>query len=102
VVHAADPSRFEPLRHLKGLREFKSCWTQGLTDAGAAHLEACEEIETVNVMGSPSGDGLIRAMAGKTTLRFLNTGRGVTDAGIPALHAIPAKKDGWAARSAPD
>ena len=81
---------FEPLRHLKGLREFKSCWTQGLTDAGAAHLEACGEIETINVMGSPSGDGLIRAMAGKTTLRFLNTGRGVTDAGIPALHAIPA------------
>jgi len=83
---------FEPLRHLKGLREFKSYWTQGLTDAGAAHLEACEQIETVNVMGSPSGDGLIRAMAGKTTLRFLDTGRGVTDAGIPVLHAIPAFK----------
>jgi hypothetical protein len=83
---------FEPLRHLKGLREFKSCWTQRLTDAGAVHLESCGEIESVNVMGSPSGNGLIRAMAGKTTLRFLNTGRLVTDEGVPALHAIPAFK----------
>ena len=81
---------FEPLRHLKRLREFKSCWTQSLTDAGAAYLDQCAEIETVNVMGSPSGDGLIHAMADKPALRFLNTGRGVTDAGIRALHAVPA------------
>ncbi len=83
---------FEPLRHLTQLRQFKSCWTQGLTDAGAAHLAACDLLESVNVMGSPAGDGLIRAMAGKTMLRFLDTGRGVTDAGIADLHRIRAFK----------
>jgi hypothetical protein len=81
---------FQPLNQLTQLREFKSCWTQGLTDAGAAHLAACDRLESVNVMGSAAGDGLIRAMAGKATLRFLDTGRGVTDAGIPGLHHVPA------------
>ena len=83
---------FEPLRHLTQLRQFKSCWTQGLTDGAAAHLAACDRLESVNVMGSAAGDGLIRALAGKTALRFLDTGRGVTDAGIPDLHQIPAFK----------
>ena len=46
---------FEPLRHLTELRQFKSCWTQGLTDAAAAHLAACDRLESVNVMGSPPG-----------------------------------------------
>jgi hypothetical protein len=83
---------FEPLRHLTRLRQFKSCWTQGLTDRAAAHLVACDLLESVNVMGSAAGDGLIRALAGKTGLRFLDTGRGVTDKGIPELHQIPAFK----------
>ena len=80
---------FEPLRHLTQLREFKAYWTQGFNDAAAAHLAACECLETVNVIGSAAGDGLIRALAGKASLRFLDTGRGVTDAGIPGLHQIP-------------
>jgi hypothetical protein len=83
---------FEPLRHLPQLREFKAYWTQGLTDEGASHLAGCELLERVNVIGSPAGDGLIRALAGKTALRFLDTGRGVTDAGIADLHRIPAFK----------
>jgi hypothetical protein len=78
------------VRHLSYLREFKACWTQGLTDTGVSHLEACERIETVNVMGTPSGDGAIRALAGKPLLRFLNTGRGVSGDGLPRLHDIPA------------
>jgi len=81
---------FEPLRHLTGLRQFKSCWTQGFTDSAAAHLAACDRLESVNAMGSAAGDGLIRALAGKGAIRFLETGRGVTDAGIPELHHIPA------------
>jgi hypothetical protein len=84
---------FESLRHLRNLRQFKACWTQALSDAGAAHLAACDLLETVNVMGTPCGDGLIRALEGKSALRFLDTGRGVTDAGIPALHRIPAFKE---------
>ena len=83
---------FEPLRHLTQLRQFKSCWTQGFSDSAAAHLAACDRLESVNVMGSAAGDGLIRALAGKTALRFLDTGRGVTDKGIPDLRHIPAFK----------
>jgi hypothetical protein len=83
---------FEPLRRLTHLRHFKSCWTQGFTDTAAAHLAACDRLESVNAMGSAAGDGLIRALAGKTALRFLDTGRGVTDQGIPDLHHIPAFK----------
>jgi hypothetical protein len=81
---------FEPLRFLAQLRQFKSCWTQGFTDSAAAHLAACDHLESVNVMGSAAGDGLVRALAGKTALRFLDTGSGVTDRGIPDLHHIPA------------
>lgn len=89
--HTALTARaFEPLRHLTQLREFKSCWTQGFTDSAAAHLAACDRLESVNAMGSAAGDGLIRALAGKTALRFLDTGHGVTDRGIPDLHHIPA------------
>jgi len=81
---------FEPLRELARLRRFSSCWTQGFDDRAAAHLTACERLERVNVIGSTCGDGLIRTLAGKEALRFLDTGRGVTDAGIPALRQIPA------------
>src|SRR5581483_2906135 len=72
---------FEPLHHLSQLRHFKSCWTQGFTDNAAAHLASCHCLESVNVMGSAAGDGLIRALAEKTALRFLETGRGVSDEG---------------------
>ncbi|MFN7919485.1 MAG: hypothetical protein U0Q16_05275 [Bryobacteraceae bacterium] len=89
--HTALTARaFEPLRHLAQLRRFQCCWTQGFTDEAAACLAACDRIETVNAMGTPAGDGLIRALAGKADLRYLDTGHGVTDAGIPALHRIPA------------
>lgn len=81
---------FLPLRQLPRLRNFKSCWTQGFTDLAAGYLAACDDLESVNVMGSAAGDGLIRALAGKIKLRFLDTGRVVTDAGIPALHEIPS------------
>ena len=43
-------------------------------------------------MGSPTGDGAIEALAGKSHLRQFNTGRLVTDAGLPLLHAIPRLK----------
>jgi hypothetical protein len=90
-THTALGARaFEPLRKLKQLRNFKSCWTAGFTDQAAAQLESCEWLESVNVLGSNAGDGLIRALAGKLTLRFLETGRGVTDDGIRHLHKIAA------------
>lgn len=81
---------FEPLRQLTNLTRFSAYWTRGFTDQAAAHLAACDALESVNVLGSAAGDGLIRALAGKTRLRYLDTGRSVSDEGIPALHQIPA------------
>jgi hypothetical protein len=43
-------------------------------------------------MGTAAGDGLIQALAGKSNLRRLKTGRNVTDAGIKLLHELPVFK----------
>ena len=88
--HTALTARaFAPLRHLSRLQCFQSSWTPGFNDAAAANLAICEHIVTVHVLGSAAGDGLIRALAGKSGLRFLDTGYGVTDAGLAALRDIP-------------
>jgi hypothetical protein len=87
------PRAFEPLRHLKRLRQFRCYWTPGFTDEAAAYLASCDALESVNALGSAAGDGLIRALAGKTALHCLETGHGVTDQGIPYLHKIPAFKE---------
>jgi hypothetical protein len=87
----------EVLRHLPNLRDFEMTWQSGISDAGAANLRFCERIERVNLMGSPTGDGAIRALAGKPNLRRFSTGRMVTDEGLPLLHSIPHLKT-WQAR----
>lgn len=79
----------EAVRPLQGLRNFKMCWTQGISDAGVAHLASADRLETVNLMGTPSGDGVIGALAGKSNLCRLHTGRGVTDTGLALLGQIP-------------
>jgi hypothetical protein len=80
------------LRHLKQLRRFQICWQQNVSDAGMANLSFCEHLEIANLMGTPAGDQTIRALGGKRKLRHFNTGRGVTDRGIPLLHEIPMFK----------
>jgi hypothetical protein len=64
-------------------------WAQRITDAGMAHLAFCDALEQVNLMGTPTGDGLLGALRGKRHLRSLKTGKRVTDAGIPLLHDLP-------------
>jgi hypothetical protein len=81
------------LGSLTGLRRFQSCWTQGISDAGAANLAACDRLESVDLLGTAAGDGLIEALAGKASLRMLKTGRGVTDRGIELLHNLPVFKN---------
>lgn len=78
------------LRHLKELRRFAAGWAPHFTDAGMANLAGCEQIVAVNLMGTNTGDGAIRALAGKRHLRHFKTGRLVSDAGIQPLHDIPA------------
>jgi hypothetical protein len=80
------------LRHLPNLRHFEMTWQGGITDEGVDHLRFCERLEVVNLMGSPTGDGAIRALAGKPHLRRFSTGRLVTDEGLPLLHQFPRLK----------
>jgi hypothetical protein len=79
----------EVLRHLPNLRELKMTWQRGVSDAGVANLRFCEKLESVNLMGTPTGDGAIDALRGKPGLRRLSTGRLVTDAGLAHLRDFP-------------
>ncbi|HLM98530.1 MAG TPA: hypothetical protein VK335_04575 [Bryobacteraceae bacterium] len=63
----------EALRHLTELRRFQSCWTRGISDSGATNLAFCDHLESVDLMGTAAGDGLIQALAGKSNLRRLKT-----------------------------
>ncbi len=80
------------LKHLPGLRRFEVCWQQNVTDAGMANLAFCRHLEIVNLLGTPSGDGAIEALCGKTQLRRFRTGRNVTDVGLGLLHEFPMFK----------
>lgn len=80
------------VRELPSLRRFQASWPQRITDGGARSLGACDKLESVNLMGTPTGDDTIRALRGKPQLRELKTGKLVTDAGIPLLHDLPVFK----------
>jgi hypothetical protein len=82
----------EVLRHLKGLRRFKMCWPQRITDAGVAHLSGCDRLESVDLLGTPTGDGAVHALTGKPKLRLFKSGNRVTDAGVARLHEFPVFK----------
>jgi hypothetical protein len=82
----------EVLRHLPNLRSFEMTWQRGISDTGVANLKFCENLERVNLMGSPTGDGAIEALRGKPRLRRFSTGKLVTDAGLPLLHDFPLLK----------
>lgn len=79
----------EALRHLPELRRFQMCWQSGISDAGISPLAFCNLLESVDLLGSPTGDGAIRALAGKPNLRHFKTGKFVTDAALPLLHQFP-------------
>ncbi len=77
------------LTQLTNLKRFQSCWTPGISDAGAAHLASCDLLESVNLLGTPTGDGVLQGLAGKRFLRRLHTGRNVTDRGLQLLQQFP-------------
>ncbi|MDX2041378.1 MAG: hypothetical protein SF097_09015 [Acidobacteriota bacterium] len=82
----------EVLRHLPALRKFQMCWPQRITDAGVANLAFCDQLERVDLLGTPTGDGAIRALAGKPRLSHFKTGNQVTDDGLALLHEFPVFK----------
>lgn len=79
----------EVLQHLPNLRHLEMAWNGGVTDAGMTHLRRCDRIESINLIGTSTGDGAIAALAGKRHLRRLHTGRLVTDAGAARLADLP-------------
>ncbi|MEK7833308.1 MAG: hypothetical protein AAB401_19620 [Acidobacteriota bacterium] len=82
----------EVLRRLPALRRFQMCWPQRITDAGTANLTFCERLESVDLLGTPTGDGAVRALIGKPHLTHFKTGNRVTDAGLALLHEFPTFK----------
>lgn len=82
----------EALRYLQELRRLQCCWAPRVTDAGVANLSFCDRLESVDLMGTPTGDGAINALRGKHGLRRFKSGRLVTDAGLPLLHDFPVFK----------
>lgn len=77
------------LPELPALESLDLAWTS-VTDAGLAHLSACRRLRSINLMGTPSGDGAIAALAGHANLRDFRSGNQVTAAGLLRLHDIPA------------
>lgn len=80
------------LCQLNALRTFKMCWPQQVTDAGVANLACCDRLESVDLLGTQTGDGTIRALVGKSDLRKFKSGNHVTDAGVALFHEFPAFK----------
>jgi hypothetical protein len=78
----------EVLPRLPSLETFE-IWGARVTDAGATHLAGCDRLRAVDLSHTPSGDGAIRALAGKPDLASFRSGIGVTDAGLALLHEIP-------------
>jgi len=77
------------LRNLTTLREFYLLHHHGISDAGLASLASCEQLERVDLLGSSTSDGVIRALAGKTRLRHFKSGNLLTDSGLALLRQIP-------------
>lgn len=61
-----------------------------VSDAGVAHLGRCQHLREVNLQGTATGDGALRALAGKPALAQFRTGNNVTDAGLAMLREYPA------------
>jgi hypothetical protein len=76
------------LRDLPLLESISLAWT-ACSDTGAAHLRQCRRLRSVDLMGTPSGDGAIHALSGIESLRDFRSGNGVTIEGLRHLREIP-------------
>ncbi len=82
----------EVLRELPELKSFRMYHQRGITDAGVASLAPCTKLEFVTVMGTATGDGLLRALTGKMELHHVETGNLVTDEGLSLFQEFPVFK----------
>lgn len=81
----------EVLRKLPDLETVGLAWTR-MTDAGAASLRECGRLRAVDLSGTATGDGALRALAGREKLADFRSGNEVTDAGLSLLHEFPVFK----------
>jgi len=79
----------EFLSHLPNLKSFQMCWQSAISDDGIANLRFCDKLENVDLLGTPTGDGAIKALVENPKLRRLKTGRLVTDQGLGLLRHFP-------------
>jgi hypothetical protein len=79
----------EFLSHLPNLKSFQMCWQRGISDVGIANLRFCDNLENVDLLGTPTGDGAIEALVDKPKLKRFKTGRLVTDQGLSFLRHFP-------------
>jgi hypothetical protein len=89
----------EPLRQLSALRRSTMPWAPLISDAGITNLGACEHLECVDLMGTPTGDGALQVLTGKPSLAQVATGRRVTDAGLPLLQQFPVFRNRFDGRA---
>jgi hypothetical protein len=80
------------LRDLRDLRRVSMVWAPRISDTGVRNLAACDRLESVDLMGTWTGDGAIEALLGKPNLRLFATGRLVTDDGLALFHRFPRFK----------
>lgn len=93
-VSGLDEIGDDDLRQIGRLRRLERLNLSGtsITDAGLVHLAACDELRDVNLAWTRTGDGALRALAGKPHLHTFHSGAGVTDDGLALLHEWPAFK----------
>ena len=84
-----DDRALDVLRHLPSLETVSLVWAERVSDAGVANLAPCMKLRSVNLMGTPTGDGALRALAGKPELAALDAGTRVTPAGLALLGGLP-------------
>ncbi|HEX6049088.1 MAG TPA: hypothetical protein VFZ21_07465 [Gemmatimonadaceae bacterium] len=84
-----DDAALAVLGALPQLRSVSLVWAHRISDVGVAHLAGCTRLESVNLMGTPTGDDALRALAGKVRLCHLDAGTRVTRTGLGILRDFP-------------
>ncbi len=84
----------DALRDVATLRRLQRLNLAGtsITDAGVAHVRACEALREVNLSWTRTGDVAIGALAGLPHLHRFHSGQRVTDDGLARLHDWPVYK----------
>src|SRR3989442_3361657 len=80
----------EHLARMSRLQQLDLSWLPGISDAGVWFLNPCDQLESVSLMGTPTGDGAINALTGKRRLRHFKYGNHVNKSGLPLLHQFTA------------